>query len=293
MIKQTVQLQPGEAEELVKRIRHHLREAESHAQLGHEADEEKSREAANVWLERLLDGCKKKFGHYAHKFFGNKRHHLIQDVTQEIVIHAIEEVRRTDAIPHALFYEQNFKVAIEGCINNVLEFFHTKNAGYNDSPTRAYLREQAGGRKAGRRKEGIEDDKGNSNYLMPGSLNSRVQGDDGDGTEEQESFVADPLALQAIENVLTKEIWHAFKAELSPQDRILAEAIYSGHELQAAAKFAGVSVRTAHTRKNNFRKRLLQLFGLAENPGDFVDEAACELKVPVKSKSASRKRIVH
>ena len=290
MNKQLVQLQHGEAEELVKGIRQHLREADSHARLGREADEEKSRENANILLERLLDGCKKKFGHYTLRFFGNKRHRFIEDVMQEMVIRAIEEVRRTDATTHALLYEQNFRVSIEGCINNVLDFFHTKNAGYNDSPTRAYLKEQTE-----KKKEGIEDDKGNSNSnanFVLGSLNSPVKGDNGDDKEEQESFVADPLALHAVENVVTKEVWHAFKAELSSQDRILAEALYTGYELQEAAKLAGVSVRTAQTRRNVFGKRLLQLFGLAEKPGGFINEAASEFKIPAKS-GPKKRRAVH
>lgn len=212
MTKQVTKLEPGQAEHLVRNIRQHTHESDVHAQHKRWDDEEKERQTANDFLEILLDGLKRKFNHYAWKFFGNKPHCLIEDLIQEMVIRTIKEVRRTDKIPHTLFYEQNFRLAIESCINNVLDNFNTKNAGYNDSPTRAYLQEQKE-----RKKEGVEDRievNNGSNYSSPLSLNFSIEGDD--GTSQQQDFVPDPAALRAVQDVLTDEVWNAFLTELTP-----------------------------------------------------------------------------
>ncbi|HEX8464770.1 MAG TPA: hypothetical protein VF627_09165 [Abditibacterium sp.] len=287
MINKNIRLQPGQAEELVKLIRHHLREAELHAQHDNWIEEERERKLSDDTLEILLKGLKGKFSHYAHRFFGNKSHTLMEDLTQEMVYGTIKEVRRTDNTAHSLLYENKFNLAIEGCINNVLDFFKTEKAGYNDGPARAYLQEQAE-----RRKEGIEDSSGSSNSSLPLSLNSLIAGDD--EAEEHLNTLPDSLALLAVQNVLTHEIWAAFVIELTAQDKVLAEAVYSGQDLQDAAKLAGIPLRTAHNRKKEFCNRLLELFGLAQEPGDFVDEANSEFKLALKTKKAPKKRkLIH
>lgn len=279
MSHSNIRLKSGEAEELVKKIRHHLREAERCRQqkprLAHE--EEKESEAASDLLERLLEGIAKELDRRAWKFFGKQPHHLIEDLVQEMKIAVFEEVKRTENTPHTAFFEENFSVALVGCLNNTMTFFKSPGACYNDSLTRAYLKDK---------------DSESPTHFLPESLDALV--------DEAESLslhdiVADKSVTHAVEDVLTMEVVQAFKAELSPANRLFIEALFRGEQFQDAAKIAGIPIRTAFDRKEKLYRRLCELMGIATVSGDAVDECASEFQKPTKPKARAKmnKRIQH
>ena len=275
MIQPHIKLMPGQAEELVKKIRHHLREAERHRHIGTWLAEDRENEAANNAMERLLESIAKELDRRAWKFFGTQPHHLIEDLVQEMQVAVFKEVKRTENTPHTAFFEEDFLSALKGCLNNTMTFFKSPGACYNDSPTRAYLKDK---------------DSDSPAHPLPESLDALV--------DEAESFslhdiLPDRVTSHAVEDVLTLEVVQEFKAELSSQDLLFIEAIFGGEHFQDAAKAAGIPSRTAFDRKKKLYKRLCELMGVATVSGGTVDEAASEFQSagkPKKVKPNSRVR---
>lgn len=266
---------PGEAEELVKKIRHHLREAERHRQQGTWLAEDKETEVANDAMEKLLEGVAKQLDRRAWKFFGGQPHHLIEDLVSEMVAAVFKEVKRTENTPHTAYFEENFPDALKGCLNNTMTFFKSPGACYNDSLTRAYLEDK---------------DSESPTHFLPESLDALV--------DEAESLslhdiLADGVTSHAVEDVLSLEVVQEFKAELSSQGLLFIEAIFRGEHFQDAAKAAGIPIRTAFDRREKLYKRLCELMGVANVSGAVVDEAASEFRTagkPKKIKPSSRVR---
>lgn len=286
MTKNTTKLKHGEAEELVKEMRAHLRLAQTHSQQGNTGAEVQELREFDVAFDRLIAGIRRILRSYAASCCPSN---LVEDLVQEMVIGIFKEVRRLEDTPHCAFYEENFVKALTKCLHNVVKTFRSDKACYNDSFTRAYLKQETEKQEIAQGKRESRSDA--QDVEAPLSLNAPV-GDD-ENTGEQIELIRDKENFHAMDNILTVEVRQALYAELSPQDAIFVEALFRSFSVEEAAAKAGIPIRTAFDHRKKICKRICELFGVPMEPGGAVDEAASEfakptIKTRAKEKSAPR-----
>ena len=275
-------LKNGEAEELVKEMRGHLRLAQTHSQQGNTGAEAKELQASEIAFDRLMDGICKILEKYAGSCCSPI---LVEDLVQEMVIGVFKEVQHLEDTRHFTFYEENFIDALKYCLHNVVKTFRSEKACYNDSFTRAHLRQEKQRKQVAEGKREKTTDE--QDVEVPLSLNAPI-GEDEDASE-QIDLIRDKQNLHAMENALTKEILQQLYAELSTSDRVLVEALFRGYSVEEAAAKAGIPPRTAFDHKRKIYKRVCELSGVATESGGTVDEAASEFAKP-KARARARKR---
>lgn len=264
-----LKFKPGEGEQMVKEIHRHLREADYHCEHGNWLSEERERDLACQGIEKLIDKLATRFQKYAWKFLGTSSQSHIDDAIREMGYRVVRRVNRSDNTPGTLFFETHFNKAVECCINDAIDYVKSHYLDINTA-----LEKQE---KERLRERGDADPKPERALLLPTSLNDLLQVD-GSEEDEKQDMVEDESGLRSVKDVLTEEIWKQFLREMEPKDRKLMTSLRLQATLEQAARFAGMSLRTAQDHRKVHAQRLLELLGLPPEKGVAVDEASAEFR---------------
>jgi len=219
---------PNEAEQMVVRLRTHLRRAEALRTDGQSDAAAREETAADSILEEILIRLAPRFERYAWAAFGSKPEAIREDAVREMVYEICRALKNLSDRSGALHFERRFNQAVQSRLHDAIKKVHREQD--TDTEGRAAL-----------------------------SLETTFESAEENG-ESLADRVPDPKATQVFESVLGAELAARLLEQLpTPRHTQICKARLEGDGWDEIAAQVGVSEKTARTYFKEVEARLQKL----------------------------------
>lgn len=211
----------NEAEETVRVLRQHLREAQQLEASGDIKGARRLRTRAHKRLVAIAKMLEKRFGYYAKGAFGRKLPHLVEDSCEEMFTRLCSELM--DLEPRSELYERRFNYCVERRV--MIEAVRRVRTQY-DMPSQGDIRKW--------------------DYVPKSVQESEEEAEAAVGEEVYPIQPADPEAVAAFEGMLGKRLAEELLAQLDEKYRNVAILrTMQGLTWEEVGRRLGVNWRTA------------------------------------------------